>query len=346
MAASGMDVNRGNSDQVPLSDKGRDEIQDTAAKLAARGGIDKAIVSTSVRGQQTADAIQAAHPPMQRMNDPNVESWPQGNLEGKPAKLVKDQIRELVRDTPTVAPDGQGSASSRPGQSFTDWSRGYLSSIRGNAMQELARDPSKKIGVITHSMGSKLVKGWLAAGHPDDFSIKPDAMEEAAEPPGGVERLYPNEDGEWEMNPVDMDSEEPLDPGIYMIRHGMTPWNKETWDKAQNGQQALIEIAKHTRSLNLNQLNAAARRARAQGALSDDEISGAIDQSLPDAKEAADLPPHHLMTIVTLASPQKRGGYMPVAQFVLGKGVHQLPDPHRGSILQHLQRIGVNSDQS
>src|SRR5689334_16106025 len=68
MAASGMDVNRGNSDQVPLSDKGADEIQDTAAKLAARGGIDKAIVSTSVRGRQTADAIQAAHPPMQRTN--------------------------------------------------------------------------------------------------------------------------------------------------------------------------------------------------------------------------------------------------------------------------------------
>src|SRR5690242_7538243 len=94
MAASGMDVNRGNSDQVPLSDKGADEIQDTAAKLAARGGIDKAIVSTSVRGQQTADAIHAAHPQMERVNDPNVESWPQGNLEGKPAKLVKDQIRE------------------------------------------------------------------------------------------------------------------------------------------------------------------------------------------------------------------------------------------------------------
>ncbi len=45
--------------------------------------------------------------------------------------------------------------------------------------------------------------------------------------PGTVMRLAPDRTGGWSLSKVNMDSDDKLDPGIYIIRHGVTEWNGE-----------------------------------------------------------------------------------------------------------------------
>lgn len=347
LAATGEDINRGNSNQDPLSPQGEAQAQEVAAGLAQKGGLDTLKASTSKRSADTAQAIAEQNPtPVDPEPDPNSESWAQGNMEGQPTAMVKDQIRDLVRKNPTFKIPGQGAMSTRPGESFDDFRQRYLSSIRGT-MQQLADNPSAKHGIVTHSTGIKLLNGWLANDTPDDLSIKPEAMDDKSEAPGNVSHLFPDKDGKWQIKPVDLKSSEPLPPGIFLIRHGATPWNAETYAKNEGGQDARQQITKYLKGMDFGRARAVAQKASVAGHLSDDDISSLIDSSLPDAKTAADLPLHHLLGVASAASPAKRQEYAPVIQKHFA-GASQLPPDAAQQLTQHLRAIGFgpqNSDQ-
>ena len=84
LAAQGTPINRGSGTEIALSPAGEDEVQDTAEKLADKGGLDTATASPSVRAKQTVDAIAQENPtPLQATPDANLESWAQGNMEGQ-----------------------------------------------------------------------------------------------------------------------------------------------------------------------------------------------------------------------------------------------------------------------
>ena len=339
MAAQGIAPNRGSATEVPLSTEGEQEVQDTAEKLAAKGGLDSATASPSVRAQQTTEAIQDANPtPLEATPDANLESWAQGNLEGQPKALVKDQISDLIRNNPSQVIPGQGAATNRKGESFDQFRQRYLSSIRG-AMQQLAENPTAKHGIVTHSMGIKLLRSWLANGSPDDLSIKPEAMvSDKSEKPGQVERLFPNKDGDWELNRVNLDSPDRLQPGLFLIRHGLTAWNPENY--SEQGQDARAEIAQHAMNANFPALRAAAQKASAKKYLTDDEISDAIDGSLPSADDVQNMPPHQILAVASAASPAKRADYAPIVQNIFGN-LATLPPDARHILQSHLGRIGM-----
>lgn len=341
LAAQGVDINRGNSDLQPLSEPGKEEVRDVGQKLADKGGLDDLTSSKTVRGAETAQAIAEASPtPLQVKNDPNsdMESWSQGNLEGQPKALVRDQIRDLVRNNPSVKIPGQGALSSRPGESFDDFRVSRLSAIRG-AMQELAQNPDAKIGRTTHTQVVKLLRGWLANGTPDDLSIKPEEMEDKAENPGQVARLFPADNGKWNLDDVNLEDSSPLQGGIYLIRHGMTPWNKETYEKANGQQDALSQIAKYTKSLDWGRARATAKKAAETDLLSDEQITGAIDSALPDDKAASGLPLHHLLAVASAASPERRQSYAPLIQ--QHPGLAGLPPDAQSRVADHMRMIGL-----
>lgn len=338
MVQAGIPVARGSSDQLPLSQAGIQEAKETGEKLAAKGGLDDIQSSGAVRAQQTAQIVGAEQPnPIPLQQDGDMDSFSIGNAEGNPKALVGQQIKDLVRNNPSYKIPGRGAATSRDGESFDDFRTSRLSALRG-AMQELAANPTAKIGRVTHSQVIKLAKGWLAAGAGDDFKVDPTAFNDEKEEPGNVARLYPNPNGEWALNDVNLDSPEPLGPGVYLIRHGMTPWNSENY-KAQGGDGgmgALSAIAAHTRALDFDGARKAAMSAKG---LSDDDISNMVDSNLPNAQTAADLPHDQLLSVLAAASPQKRQEYLPLAQQRFGD-LSQLPMQARTSLAGHLGRIG------
>jgi broad specificity phosphatase PhoE len=349
LASQGVPINRGNSNQQQLSQHGLAQANEVGTRLSEKippsDGL-KVISSSSVRAQQTASAIESkSQSPVEHQDDPRLESWAQGNLEGKPQSLVKDQINNLIRKNPSARLPGKGSLSTRPGESFDSFRQRFLSSIRG-VMQQKANEPHKTIVVPTHSSGINLVHAWLAKGAPDDLSIKPEEMNRPYGPPGSVVALTPDEKGNWSANELDLNSKEPLDPSaILLARHGMTPENKENYTHTEGAQQALANIAGHTKSFNFDRARAVANKATEAGHLSEPEVDSTIDGSLPSAKAAASLPMHQLLAVASAASPTKRAEYAPlIKQYFGGSQLAGLPPDARDALTQHLHSIGLPPD--
>jgi broad specificity phosphatase PhoE len=338
MVQDGIPVLRGSSDQLGLSPAGVQEAKETGAKLAAKGGLTDLKSSGAKRAQQTAEIVGAEQPnPIPLQQDGDMDSFAIGNAEGQPRALVGQQIKDLVRNNPSYKIPGRGAITSRDGESFDDFRTSRLSALR-SAMQELANNPTAKIGRVTHSQVVKLAKGWLKNGTPDDMSVDATAMQDEKEQPGNVARLYPNPKGEWEMSDVDLDSPEELGPGIYLIRHGMTPWNKENYDKegGDSGLGSLAAIAAHTRALDFDGAKKSAMSAKG---LSDEDISNMVDSNLPNAQQAAELPHDQLLGVLAAASPQKRQEYLALAQQRFGD-LSPLPTQARMQLGRHLGSIG------
>lgn len=341
-AAQGEDINRGSSTQIPISDDvGQSQQQQTAERLARGGGVDKIIAGPSVRTQQMADAIAKNNPkPVPIRNEPGIESWPQGNLEGKPKSETSGVIRDLIRKNPRRIIPGQGAMSDTPGQSFDQWRLSTLPALRG-VMQEFAegirKDPQHKIAVPAHSGVVRLAHAWLKNGAPDDFSINPEAMDEKGENPGGVDRMFPNKNGEWEIS--DTDKENPLKdgPGIYLVRHAVTPQNKENYELAAKQQGALSKMVGRVRALDFPNVNKWAKQASDAG-MSDQDIEKYIDSSLPSADEASDMPLPHVAAIVAAASPAKKPEYDPILQSHFGN-LQGLPPQVQQQIAAHLAAV-------
>ena len=344
LARNGIEVNRGNSNQQPLSDAGQMAADDTAAGLAAHGGLDTLKASAAARSMQTAQAVAASDPKAPKVQpDPNLESWAQGNLEGRPAKPIKKLIDQLVRKNPDYRIPGQGSMSSRQGESFDEFRLRVLPRIRA-AMQELALDPSKTIGIVLHSQVIRLVEAWIAEGCPDDFSVNAKTfLKPTVDAPGSVERLYPEKSGDWKTEPVDVKAEGSLLPGsIYLIRHGMTASNKENYEHVSNSAAAQSQLAKQVKSLDFGRARSTAKTARDAGHLSDEEISKIIGDNLPKPEDAEKLPNHHLLAVASAAGP-RRGQYAPaVASRFSPEALSQLQPDAQAALRSHLTMLGLH----
>jgi broad specificity phosphatase PhoE len=101
LASEGVELNRGSSTNQSLSDVGKKEVQQLAERLAAKGGVDEIQTSPALRAEQTAQAVAENNPiPVPVSENPDLQSWAQGNLEGQPMVAVKKQIQDLIRNQP------------------------------------------------------------------------------------------------------------------------------------------------------------------------------------------------------------------------------------------------------
>jgi len=277
--------------------------------------------------------------------NPKLESWAQGNLEGQPEQNVKKIIADLVRKYPNYKIPGQGSMSTRPGESFNDFRLRVLPVIR-SAMQELAHDPSHYIPIVLHSQTIKLIEAWIDAGMPDDYSVNPEAMlRDHSEAPGAVERLYPvREKPGWRKEAIQLDGSQPLPPppGILLIRHGMTESNKENYEKTGKQQNAVAELAKHVKSGDFGRARAFAHKASTELGLSDDDINHVIDSSLPSAQEAADFPHHRLLAAASAAHGSDK--FPEYANLLRERfsNLQGLPPDAQNQLRSHLGTLGVH----
>lgn len=347
LAKGGVDVNRGNSNEQPLSPFGEAAAVNTGEQLAqkAPGMLAPVKQSASARAQQSAAAIEQATGTPGAPPDPKLESWAQGNLEGQPEQNVKKIIGDLVRKHPDYKIPGQGAMSTRPGESFNDFRMRVLPVVR-SAMQELAHDPSKYIPIVLHSQTIKLIEAWMDAGMPDDFSVNPEAMlKDKTEAPGAVERLYPvPEHPGWRKEAISLDGKQPLPPppGVLLIRHGMTESNRENYEQNGKKQDAIAELAKHVKSGDFGRARAFAHKASTEMGVSDDDINSVIDSSVPSADEAANFPHHRLLAAASVAhGTDKFPAYASLLQQRFSN-LQGLPPDAQNQLRSHLGALGVN----
>jgi hypothetical protein len=169
-------------------------------------------------------------------------------------------------------------------------------------------------------------------------------MDREADPPGGVDRLFPNDKGEWEMTPVDMTSANPLEPGIYMIRHAVTPQSKENTDKTEAQQTHLAKMVQATQDLNFRSAQAHAKHASDAG-MSDEDIGKYVDLALPDQKTAAQLPMPQLLAVLAAAGPSRRAEYAPLLASHFS-GTDALPAHERQALMNHIAQMGYEAQPS
>ncbi len=342
MAGGGEDLVRGNSNQAPLLPEGHRQVAKTGAGLAALGGVDQIIGSDAQRTRETAQAVQDADPNAPPIaTDPALESHALGNLEGEPKTAnVKKFLADLIRKHPDYRIPGQGAMSNRPGESFNEFRVRALSAVRG-IMQNLAQNPIQAIAVPKHSQVSKLVKAWIAKGMPDDLSVDPKVMtEDSAPKPGEVERFAPDAQGEWTLEKFDPATAGALPKGsIYFIEHGETPAMAAKSGTITAGQKVRGQIVAAIREGDWKAAQKFAQTASANKLLTDAQIDEAIDEAIPGPEEAAQLPPHHLLPMVSAASPGKRAQLMPVLHQTFGEMAGASPAAVQ-ALRSHIGRLG------
>jgi hypothetical protein len=270
-----------------------------------------------------------------------LESRALGQLEGEhKTPEVKAFLRSTIRNLPNYKIPGQGAMSNRPGESFSEFKQRVITALRG-LMQRLATSPQSRIVVPTSSQVIRLAKAWCDAGCPDDFSVNIDTMSKDDEgKPGEIERLFPEPSGQWGVTPFAPQSSKEFGPGIYLMRHGETDQVQAA--HAVDHQKSRAQIIAHVRAGNYAGAREAGRSAVSAGHLTDDDVSSAVDEALPDGQSAHQLPPDQLLAAASAASPEKRAELMPALQSkfadlsgVAMDGQHQLRS--------HLGRLGVRA---
>jgi broad specificity phosphatase PhoE len=341
MAAGGLPLVRGNSSAQPMSPQGHATAQHVGRQLAAMGGPDQIVPSTSARAMETAQDVSGAtgapvSPPV-----PGLESRALGQLEGEhKTPEVKSFLRSTIRNLPNYKIHGQGAMSNKPGESFNEFKQRAITALRG-LMQRLASAPQSRIIVPTSSQVIRLAKAWCDAGCPDDFSVDVNTMGKDDDgKPGEIERLFPEPSGQWGVTPFSPKSSKEFAPGIYLMRHGET--DAVQAQGASAGQKARAQIIAHVRAGNYAGARKAGQDATTAGHMTDDDVSSAVDEALPDGASAGQLPPEQLLAAASAASPTKRAELMPALQqkFADLSGVEPQGQHHLRS---HLGRLGMRA---
>lgn len=218
---------RGSSD-VPLNDDGLQEADQRGRQFAAKGGLDAVLTSPLSRARNTAVSI-ARHTGAHLQVDDKLMPWKLGVFEGQPVENVKQMISKLAIDHPDQKVPGRSPFSTQDGESFNDFKQRWIGQTLAPLMQAHAQDPSSKVGIVSHLRDMLAAKSWIENGARADLAfnhhdINYETRNAAEEKPASVFRIHPEGD-KWTFKEQDMEKPDPLEAGIYLIRHGKTDWN-------------------------------------------------------------------------------------------------------------------------
>lgn len=147
---------------VPLSEDGKKEAQQTADQLKS-SGITTLVTSDLKRARQTADAI-AKTTGATVVENPGFRPWHLGpTIEGKPTKEMLPVIAGYTEKPDKVPPGGE---------SFNNFKDRFLGAFHDT--QE--KYPDENVGIVTHYRGSKLMDAWRDTGTDND-TINPELFE-------------------------------------------------------------------------------------------------------------------------------------------------------------------------
>lgn len=214
---------RGSAD-MPLDKDGVANADSIAAKLAGKGfgsdPFDAVVSSESLRTQQLASRVTAKTGAMDLGTRGGLDSWAQGGLEGIPNEIAAPHIQRLF-ERPDTAPAGAGPFTTKVGESLNTASDRILGTVR--ALLRQAEDSGGRVLAVTHSKTVALVRGALERDGMTSGKVDYSAYHAMQENPGAISRIARDPlTGRLQMSEVNLDAKDPLQPGLYLIRHTQT----------------------------------------------------------------------------------------------------------------------------
>jgi broad specificity phosphatase PhoE/2'-5' RNA ligase/cation transport regulator ChaB len=228
----------GNS-PIPLNAKGQKLAERLGKRLHDKGGLDALHSSPLRRAVQTADAIVEANPETKYAQPTDaLRPWRLGEMEGEQPGDVHNLIAHYI-ENPKETPPGKGK-DDKPGEPFEDAKVRQL-----DCLLELYTDcevhPNMKVGVVMHSRGMELLKSWVDAGEPEDYKLDTEDLLHPDDPEHADVLRWHN----GKIKEVDLDSDDELKPGLYLILHSLTD------DDTDEGNEDLEKVESQTLQLYL-----------------------------------------------------------------------------------------------
>lgn len=162
---------------VPLSPQGVKEVEATGKAMKDKGiKLDGIITSDLSRTVRTAEIISKALGVPILAKTIGLRPWNLGVYTGQESKKVHGELRQYVDDGNKVVPEGE---------SFNTFKHRFL----GTVMDILDKYKDKKIAIVTHHRGDRLMNAWLKAGGSRNENVDDKVFTEMGIPPGGYEIL-------------------------------------------------------------------------------------------------------------------------------------------------------------
>lgn len=186
---------RGMAD-LPLTNAGRKQIGEVSKKM---GPFDVIFTNDLKRAQETAKILGANR----IITDTNLRPMNYGDYTGQASKDVAEKMHAEIKANPQKDLPGAG-------DSFQNWSR-RLAEGMAHIQDYVQNHPNEKVGVVLNRSSMQLYKTLLQGGTLEDaLGYSP------AEKTGSSFKQEGNQ-----LKPVDRAD----GPGLYLTRHGQTPWN-------------------------------------------------------------------------------------------------------------------------
>lgn len=205
------------SSEIPLSGEGREQAMKIAVTNSGR--FNKIYASSLSRTKDTAAALMATNPKAQVRVTDELHPWRLGGDEGKPVDDVLPDMLDRIQNRPGESSrKGRGPLSTKDGESFNDFKDRAIDATRSILDDH---KPGERTAIVTHYRNIRAVSSWLKNGAPTNKEIDTDhMMEKGDSKPGDMFFIHP---GTKSLMKVDSAEQ----PGVYMIRHGITAWNEE-----------------------------------------------------------------------------------------------------------------------
>lgn len=170
---------------LPLDDQGRKEAKEMGKKLRSCD-LDGLIASDLKRTQETAEIVskETGVPIVGVTHD--FRPWNVGNHTGQSNAEVMPILEGYVKNTPTKKVSG--------GESFNSFKTRFLT-----ALQFVKKEfPGKRIGIVTHHRGDRIMAAWEKKGEPKSREIDIPTFLQKGIPPGdyreeGTKLTFPKE---------------------------------------------------------------------------------------------------------------------------------------------------------
>ena len=155
-----------------LSEEGHREVEETARKLI-ESGIELIVSSDLTRAQQTALAVKEHTGARMEITD-KLRPWNVGHFTGQESKDVHPKMREYARTPDERIPKGE---------SLNEFRQRFFEGLA----EAIASAGKRKLCIVTHHRGERLIKAWIAKGSPAGKDIDLEVFFRHGEPPANAE---------------------------------------------------------------------------------------------------------------------------------------------------------------
>lgn len=161
--------------EIPLAKQGKSQAEEAAEKLP--DNLDGIITSDLERALETAEIISRIKkiPIIRKM--PALRSWNIGPFTQHNPEKVEPILDKLANQEPNMSVPG--------GESFNHYKDRVIEAFE----YIKSKYPDKKLAVVTHSHGFRVMRAWEREGMPKNMKIDMKEYNTRATETGGVEKL-------------------------------------------------------------------------------------------------------------------------------------------------------------